>query len=79
MKFENMIEAPTSDQDAQVAVTEKRSKLALLGNKVNLNPNKAEKLGVLLNVNENKDCKGDEEWAIYVSMPWIVEEVDDKI
>ena len=79
MKYENMIEAQTQEQDAQVVETKKSSKLALLGNKVNLNLNKTERLGVLLNLNDNKDEKGDEEWAIYVSMPWIVEDVDDKI
>ena len=44
-----------------------------------MNTDKAQRLGVLLNINDKKDCKGDEEWAIYVSMPWVIEEVDAKI
>ena len=53
MKYENMIEATTKEQDAQIVETKLRSKLSLLGNKINLNPKKTERLGFLLNVNEN--------------------------
>ena len=48
---------------------------------VDFDPSKTEQLGVFLNLNDKKDSNGYEglEWPIEGSVPWIAEEVEEKI
>ena len=43
---------------------------------VDYDPTKTETLYVRLNINDKKD---NQEWAIYGSMPWIIDDVADKV
>ena len=54
---------------------------SLVKEEVDYDPSKTEQLIVGLNLNDKKDSNGKEglEWAIYGSMPWIIDDVEEKI
>ena len=45
----------------------------------NYDPSKTECLNVNLNVNNKKNSNGNKEWAIYGSIPWIIDVLEDKM
>ena len=51
----------------------------LLKEEVDYDPSKTEELYVYLNINDQKKNNGKEIWAIEGSIPWIIEDVDDKV
>ena len=46
---------------------------------VNYDPTKTESLKVNLNINDKKDCFGNPVYFIRGSLPWIIDDVEDKI
>ena len=54
---------------------------SLVKEEVDFDPSKTEKQYVFLNLNDKKDSNGYEgvEWAIFGSMPWIIDEAEEKI
>ena len=46
---------------------------------VDFDPTKTETLDVTLNINEKKDSGGSLEWSISGSMPWIIDDVADRV
>ena len=51
----------------------------LVKEEINFDPTKTETLKVNLNINDKKLRNGYKEWAIKGSMPWIIDDVEDKI
>ena len=51
----------------------------LIKEEVDYDPSKIETLEVHLNMNDIKNKKGKENWIIFGSMPWIIEDVDEKV
>ena len=52
---------------------------ALVKEEVDYDPSQTETLNVELNINDKKDKYGAEEWTIYGDMPWIIDDVSDKV
>ena len=46
---------------------------------VDYDPTKTEELMVWLNINDQKKNNGEEIWAVEGSIPWIIDDVDDKV
>ena len=46
---------------------------------VDFDPTKTETLSVYLNINDQKNSKGQREWAISGNTPWIINDVEEKI
>ena len=46
---------------------------------VDYDPTKTEELNVKLNINDKKDKDGEPEWVIDGLMPWIIDDVEDRI
>ena len=51
----------------------------LLKEEVDYDPTKTEELYVCLIINDQKENDGEEKWAIEKSMPWIIQDVDEKV
>ena len=54
---------------------------SLVKEEVDFDPTKIETLNVCLNLNDKRDSKGLEgyDWANIGSMPWILEDIEEKI
>ena len=52
---------------------------SLVKEEADFDPTKTEPLKVYLNINDQKNNNGGEEWAILGSMPWIIDDVSDKV
>ena len=52
---------------------------SLIREEVDYDPTKTEELNVKLNINDKKDINDQHEWAIDGLMPWILDDVEDRI
>ena len=51
----------------------------LVKEEVDYDPTKTDELDVSLNINDRKDEYEIEEWVLKGKLPWIVQDVDDKV
>ena len=52
---------------------------SLVREEADFDPTKTEQLKVKLRINDQKDKNGEEVWAIGGSIPWIIDDVSDKV